>query len=80
MLTLPQKQLLLGYTELLNLYNIYKDRDFKIIGVHYSLHNKVFFGYWKMKKNSDMKKELVLLDKMKKIDNNIELSISFSDP
>jgi hypothetical protein len=71
---------LLGYTELLNLYNVFKNTDFKIIGVHYSLHNKVFFGYWKMKKNTDMKKELVLLDKMKKIDNNIELSISFSDP
>jgi hypothetical protein len=33
-----------------------------------------------MQKNTDMKKELQLLEKMKKIDSNIKLEIVFADP
>lgn len=70
---------LLGYTELLNLRNIYIKTYQKVIVVHYILNNKTFFGYWKMRKNTDMTKELQLLEKMKKIDNNIKLNIFFED-
>jgi len=72
---------LLGYTELLNLRHMYNKTHQKVIVVNYTLHNKTFFGYWKMQKNTDMKKELQLLEKMKKIDNNIKLEILFvNDP
>jgi hypothetical protein len=49
----------------------------KVIAVNYTLHNKTFFSYWKMQKNTDMRKELQLLEKMKKIDNDIKLEIVF---
>jgi len=52
----------------------------KVITVDYTLNNKTFFSYWKMQKNTDMKKELQLLEKMKKIDSNIQLDIAFEDP
>lgn len=72
---------LLGYTEPLNLLYMYKNTDKKLIDIGYTLNNNTFFGYWKMQKNTDMKKELQLLEKMKKIDNNIKLEIVFeNDP
>jgi len=71
---------LLGYTELLNLKHMYNKTNQKVIAVDYTLHNKIFFSYWKMQKNTDMKKELQLLEKMKKIDNDIKLDIVFMDP
>ncbi len=72
---------LLGYTELLNLRHMYNKTYQKVIAVNYTLHNKTFFSYWKMQKNTDMRKELQLLEKMKKIDNNIKLEIVFvNDP
>jgi hypothetical protein len=71
---------LLGYTELLNLRHMNNKTYQKVIAVHYTLNNKAFFGYWKMQKNTDMKKELQLLEKMKKIDSNIQLDIVFVDP
>jgi len=71
---------LLGYTELLNLRHMYNKTYQKVIAVHYTLNNKAFFGYWKMQKNTDMKKELQLLEKMIKIDSNIQLDIVFADP
>ena len=70
---------LLGYTEPLNLLYMHKNTDQKVIAIEYTLNNKTFFGYWKMQKNTDMRKELQLLEKMKKIDNNIKLNISFED-
>jgi hypothetical protein len=72
---------LLGYTELLNLKYMHYKTDRKLIDVSYTLNNKTFFGYWKMQKNTNMKKELQLLEKMKKINNNIKLEIVFeNDP
>jgi len=71
---------LLGYTELLNLKHMFNKTNQKIIGVSYTLNNKTFFSYWKMRKNTNMKKELQLLEKMKKIDSNIKLNIVFMDP
>lgn len=70
---------LLGYTEPLNLLYVYKNTDKKLIDIGYTLNNNTFFGYWKMRKNTDMKKELQLLEKMKKIDNNIKLEIVFEN-
>ena len=70
---------LLGYTELLNLRHMYNKTYQKIILVNYTLNNNTFFGYWKMQKNTDMKKELQLLEKMKKIDSNIKLEIVFNN-
>jgi hypothetical protein len=72
---------LLGYTEPLNLMHMYYKTDKKLIDVCYTLHNECFFGYWKMQKNTDMRKELQLLEKMRKIDNNCRLEIVFeNDP
>ena len=70
---------LLGYTEPLNLLYIYNNTDKKFIDVSYTLNNNIFFGYQKMQKNTDMKKELQLLEKIKKIDSNIKLEIVFEN-
>jgi hypothetical protein len=60
---------------------MYNNTDKKFIDVSYALNDNTFFGYWKMQKNTDMKKELQLLEKMKKIDRNIKLEIVFeNDP
>ncbi len=70
---------LLGYIEPLNLLYMYYNTDKKLIDVSYTLNDNTFFGYWKMQKNTDMKKELQLLEKMKKIDRNIKLEIVFEN-
>ena len=37
-------------------------------------------GFWKSKKNTDMKKELSLLKKMRKVDERIQLKIVYVCP
>jgi hypothetical protein len=72
---------LLGYTEQIDLrkeankpFGLYYD---KCIGINFVLNNEIFLGYWKFEKNTDMKKELKLLNKMRTIDNKINLEISY---
>jgi hypothetical protein len=70
---------LLGYTEPMNLMYMHHNTDHKVINITYSLDNKSFFSYWKMQKNTDMRKELVLLAKMQEVDYKIKLDIEFND-
>jgi len=54
---------LIGYTEGMNLKT--QDLSNEVIDVNYTLNEKKVFGFWKSKKNTDMKKELALLKKMR---------------
>jgi hypothetical protein len=70
---------LLGYTEPMGLLYMFNNTDMKLIGISYYLDKDVFLTYYKMQKNTDMKKELRLLEKMKDIDWNIGLDIVFEN-
>ena len=65
---------LIGYIEGMN----FEKQDFskEIIDVSYTLNEKKVFGFWKSKKNTDMKRELALLKKMRIVDDRIQLTIS----
>jgi hypothetical protein len=66
---------LLGYTEQLDLHKL----DVKeVIRIDYLLNNNSFLEYWKLKNHTDMKKELKLLNEMKKVNKNIKLEIDYS--
>ena len=69
---------LIGYTEGMNLKT--QDLSNEVIDVNYTLNEKKVFGFWKSKKNTDMKKELALLKKMRNVDHRIQLTISFVLP
>jgi len=70
---------LLGYTEQLDLYKLHMvDKVKKVIVIEYLLNNFNIIGYWKLKNHTDMKKELKLLNEMKKINKNIKLEIDYS--
>ena len=59
----------------MGLLYMFNNTDMKLIGISYYLDKDVFLTYYKMQKNTDMKKELRLLEKMKDIDRNIRYSI-----
>ena len=66
---------LLGYTEQLDLHKL----DVKeVIRIDYLLNNNEIIAYWKLKNHTDMKKELKLLNEMKKVNKNIKLEIDYS--
>ena len=69
---------LIGYTEGINSET--QDYSKEVIGVSYTLNGKGFFGFAKSMKNTDMKKELLLLKKMRNVDNKIELKIDSGLP
>jgi hypothetical protein len=73
---------LLGYTEQLDLLQEIENGFYeeKCILVKYSLNNKDFLSYWKLKEHTEIKKELELLQKMKIINNNIKLEIDYEYP
>jgi hypothetical protein len=66
---------LIGFLEGLNFNTMNRSKE--VIGVRYTLNEKKFFGFWKSKKNTDMKKELSLLTKMRYVDERIKLEIDF---
>jgi hypothetical protein len=68
---------LLGYTVQIDLHKM--DYSKKLIAVHYIYKNNYFLGYWK-NNNYNMKKELDLLEKMKSIEKDVELKISYDYP
>jgi hypothetical protein len=63
----------------MGLLYMFNNTDMKLIGISYYLDKDVFLTYYKMQKNTDMKKELRLLEKMKDIDWNIGLDIVFEN-
>jgi hypothetical protein len=54
---------------------MFNNTDQKLINISYYLDKDVFLTYYKMQKNTDMKKELRLLAKMRDIDRNIRYNI-----
>jgi hypothetical protein len=72
---------LLGYTEQLDLYKLHMvDKVKKVIRIDYLLNNNSFLEYWKLKNHTNMKKELKLLNEMKKVNKNIKLEIDYMIP
>ena len=69
---------LIGYTEAKKSQE--QNYSKQEIGVSYMLNGKQFFGFSKLGKNTDMKKELLLLNKMRNVDNKIELKIDLGYP
>ena len=59
----------------MGLLYMFNNTDMKLIGISYYLDKDVFLTYYKMQKNTDMKKELRLLAKMRDIDRNIRYNI-----
>ena len=55
----------------MSLLYMFNNTDQKLINISYYLDKDVFLTYYKMQKNTDMKKELRLLAKMRDIDRNI---------
>jgi hypothetical protein len=58
---------------------MFNNTDQKLINISYYLDKDVFLTYYKMQKNTDMKKELRLLAKMRDIDRNIRLDIIYNN-
>lgn len=69
---------LIGYTEGINDEKM--DRSKEVIHVSYKLHGNDFFGFAKLGKNTDIKKELLLLKNMKNVNNEITLHIYLTIP
>ena len=63
----------------MSLFYMFNNTAQKLINISYYLDKDVFLTYYKMQKNTDMKKELRLLEKMKDIDWNIGLDIVFEN-
>jgi hypothetical protein len=59
----------------MSLLYMFNNTDQKLINISYYLDKDVFLTYYKMQKNTDMKKELRLLAKMRDIDRNIRYNI-----
>lgn len=68
----------IGYLEGMNLKK--QDLSKKVICVNYTLHGKDFFSFYKSKTNTDMKKELILLQNMWKVNDEIDLKIDVCLP